>query len=434
MNTYFDYIFDVNYFRFTRDGLELDQILRGLDANNLKIEPSKVAENNKMVINESIRKSFIMSNQPIDITINYGLNGYHYASEKIDTLIKTVMPKYLHGARYNLFEPDDKSSLSVLEEKWDLLIYESGGFFSKHTDSKKFDNHYGTILLLPPKSLNNYKGGELILFDGSVEHIIEPNPVKWKLVGFPVNVYHELRPVISGRRLVFKNKLLIPEYIYNLYRSDTNHRIDTDLSTDDIVDKSILLDRLYEVEVDIDEHNDKIEKYTQKIANTKKNLATLSAEQTEILYQINDGCEELMSEIDDSEINMHIIILKRRYTSTNPQDLIGIDRRLFYFLAKKLNLISINLVNYTIKSTIHTESDTDIDIDPNNHAYTQNIIDTITSSIPYISSRRHYQIHTQYRSNTDIPGKLEYITTKYNDDVYNIKYAVSVSAIVLMKA
>ena len=79
-----------------------------------------------------------------------------------------------------------------------LIIYEEGGHFSKHIDRKISDNMIGTIVV----SLNdNYTGGELIVENEKYEL----DKLSGVFIG--LNMYHEVKPVTSGCRiiLIFKS-------------------------------------------------------------------------------------------------------------------------------------------------------------------------------------------------------------------------------------
>jgi hypothetical protein len=57
---------------------------------------------------------------------------------------------------------------------WKMIKYENG-FFKKHTDHQGHPNHSGVDVLLPPKSLSSYKGGELVVYAQDGQKVISPH-------------------------------------------------------------------------------------------------------------------------------------------------------------------------------------------------------------------------------------------------------------------
>lgn len=96
-----------------------------------------------------------------------------------------------------------------------VLKYLPGCFFKLHTDTRKGLNHHLTVLILPVK---NYEGGELILHtnDGTVN--ITAGPSEWTLVMFRPDVPHEVTPVTSGVRYVFKTDFYSDTCLGNIDR------------------------------------------------------------------------------------------------------------------------------------------------------------------------------------------------------------------------
>lgn len=97
-----------------------------------------------------------------------------------------------------------------------VLKYLPGCFFKLHTDTRKGLNHHLTVLIFPP--VKNYEGGELILHtnDGSVN--ITADPSEWTLVMFRPDVPHEVTPVTSGVRYVFKTDFYSDTCLGNIDR------------------------------------------------------------------------------------------------------------------------------------------------------------------------------------------------------------------------
>ena len=92
--------------------------------------------------------------------------------------------------------------ISLNHNEWELLAYEEGGFFNKHTDRKRSLHHKYTALLYLPSS---YTGGEMIIYgDYHQINFIFENIDKPVLLIFDINMPHESLPVTSGIKFLFK--------------------------------------------------------------------------------------------------------------------------------------------------------------------------------------------------------------------------------------
>jgi predicted 2-oxoglutarate/Fe(II)-dependent dioxygenase YbiX len=110
---------------------------------------------------------------------------------------------------------------------FELIKYEAGGVFQKHTDTFRGGNHKDEpylhthmILLYPPGTVTTYTGGDLIIYGGcgcecgcenGEMRITSDTLDNWTFVIFSQQTAHEVTPVISGERFVFKAAL----YTYN---------------------------------------------------------------------------------------------------------------------------------------------------------------------------------------------------------------------------
>ena len=99
-----------------------------------------------------------------------------------------------------------------------LLKYKVGDFFLNHKDTKinsDAGSHEYTCLIFCPYSNENLEGGNLIfknpdeLYEIKFNPSIETNKNNFVMIIFDVNMYHEVEPIISGMRLVFKKPLFI---------------------------------------------------------------------------------------------------------------------------------------------------------------------------------------------------------------------------------
>ena len=91
----------------------------------------------------------------------------------------------------------------------EIVVYKEGGYFTKHMDTilkhddENIDLLYNyTLLLIPP---NDYKGGELIIYDkNNSEIVIECDKYEWKWVIFHKHIQHECKPILQGFKIIFK--------------------------------------------------------------------------------------------------------------------------------------------------------------------------------------------------------------------------------------
>jgi hypothetical protein len=92
-------------------------------------------------------------------------------------------------------------------DKYSVIEYGPGGFFSEHQDKKQKKNHTATLLIFPPAvGPLEHTGGELILDRGRFRFNSSSN-LKWTFVAFHTELPHECTRVLSGRRVVFKTEL-----------------------------------------------------------------------------------------------------------------------------------------------------------------------------------------------------------------------------------
>jgi len=95
--------------------------------------------------------------------------------------------------------------------RYSVVEYGPGGFFSEHQDKKHKRTHCATLLIFPPAIGNlEHTGGELILDRGRFRFNSSSNR-EWTFIAFHTELPHECKPVLSGRRVVFKTELYSPK-------------------------------------------------------------------------------------------------------------------------------------------------------------------------------------------------------------------------------
>ena len=141
---------------------------------------------------------------------------------------------WTHKLKFTLYLPDHVTQFfeqnNILYEKnngnccdsFSLLKYETGDFFLNHRDTDLTDAlddivHKYTCLIFCPYGEDNdiLEGGELILkhpdglYEIKFDPSVETNKNRFVMVIFSIDMYHEVLPVISGSRYVFKKPLFV---------------------------------------------------------------------------------------------------------------------------------------------------------------------------------------------------------------------------------
>ena len=124
-----------------------------------------------------------------------------------------------------------------------LVLYEEGGFFLKHQDSEKEKGHFATFLVHLPAV---HQGGNLELQFKEMKRTIQTDS-KCKLFSYTcffTDVFHEIKPVTSGRRLVLA---------FNLVRKDGKKMkpVDTGLVQESLTQALVRMILIYFVKASI---------------------------------------------------------------------------------------------------------------------------------------------------------------------------------------
>lgn len=116
----------------------------------------------------------------------------------------------VHKNKFKInFNVDNLPYGTRINQDWELLLYNEGGFFNKHRDRQLNPNHKYTALLYPKST---HTGGELVLEDDISTTLIESSKIlNWTLVIFPIDLQHESLQVKSGIKYVFKSSIFIDE-------------------------------------------------------------------------------------------------------------------------------------------------------------------------------------------------------------------------------
>jgi hypothetical protein len=180
--------------------------------NDLTFRHSNFKRNEEHITFETILNE--IKNTFVDCKINTG------TEYKVDDTFRKGQQDWSYNYCAN-FDLDFVNNIHRSYPKWVicpsrflLLKYDIGGFFKKHCDhcqgiresnGKKF-KHVATILIIPPMFLHEHTGGELNLFlDNKTETISATN--EWTIIIFKLGIVHEVLPLTSGIRYVFKGEI-----------------------------------------------------------------------------------------------------------------------------------------------------------------------------------------------------------------------------------
>ena len=106
-----------------------------------------------------------------------------------------------------LLDEDDVLPHWMAAAKYDVIEYNTGGFFKEHQDKQIKSTHYGTLLIFPPAvGPFAHTGGDLILDKGRFIFSSSKNK-QWTFIAFHTHLPHECLEVLSGKRVVLKTEL-----------------------------------------------------------------------------------------------------------------------------------------------------------------------------------------------------------------------------------
>lgn len=137
---------------------------------------------------------------------------------------------------YNKNNIQYKKDSDKVYDDFSLLKYESGDFFKYHLDTNLTDystdyTHEYTCLIFCP--YDKYTGGELIfshpnkLYETKFNPSIITNDMNWIAIIFSIDMAHEVLPIISGIRYVFKKHLFVKDAEKAKKRRDLQNVVDT---------------------------------------------------------------------------------------------------------------------------------------------------------------------------------------------------------------
>lgn len=379
----------------------------------LKYEEDTVGsfESNIDNINKNIRNSY-------SCTQNIGLSNLKI-SEENQKEIKKVLP--IHIREFDFISEcqwDERENY----KKWTLHKYLKGSKFSKHVDGSSSPLHYGTLLLLPPKDLYHFEGGNLIFYDEDKKYIIKHDQSRWKLVFFPINVLHEVEEVTNGTRYVLKTKLILPNIFRNILScKEYNQSIDVSNNKENLTFKKTLESEIKHLELEL---------------SKKKNLLEL------LNNPLSDKLHEVVQKVIINESKTALIILDKFYRDKDPKFLIGQDGIIFNQLIKSFPNCSIRLINLFTTRNCGDGSNYEPDdyLSLNLQSMEEHILpeynldlDMSTCYKDILYKNKDKNIFYAYMTKEYTPGEFIHMRSDYNDSSYDKLQDQCISLIYLIK-
>lgn len=272
-------------------------------------------------VDTHIRNSY-KGKEPVIITFNY--------KDKSKVSLNKIFPDFRFEYPYNFTEEGDYI-------KWEAIRYPTGGFFAKHIDGQEDKNHYGTAIILPPThydllkgELNKtpvYTGGELILEDS----IITADKSLWKIVLLTIDTPHELKPVLSGERIIFKTKL---KYTINMkYLMDAkiyNQPAESNF-------KNLIHD--------IDTKINSLKKEILELEEERESIITGDFHENKFIKEIKNDKGKEKNYYQNGWKNQFIVLLENHYQVPIPDNFNEDDKYTFNLILKQFPDATIRVIN-----------------------------------------------------------------------------------------
>lgn len=304
-----------------------------------------------------------------------------------------------------------------------VLRYLPGCFFKCHTDTRKGLDHQLTVLIFPP--LKNYEGGELILHtnDGDVNVEEHRNPTEWTMVLFRPDVPHEVTPLKSGVRYVFKTAFYSDEYIGNVDKIVSSKLLDgkklkknLESYVRDFNCDQYRTDRTYGCESE-----DSDSSYESKVKDAfrvkLKKLLQTSLDKSLNTVPTNDS-------IFTTTSKRGIYVMTRLYPgAVDETDLIGSHRQIYLDLKEKYRLVKLLTATFTRNVGEVTSLKSIIKISHSLREWGC----LIKLNDEYFYSEEYFDIF--YESSPFGPHKFQ---TEYNDSTYDLETTVYTTIIIFM--
>lgn len=402
-NNYNYYYYNLNdeniFWRHCRVGYnKMNKLMDDVRKSQYAISIKDYYDNKKLMDLKKYNLKFVGN---FEINFCFGIENLREL-EKIKDEFSKINEFYGNSIQDNDFD-------SILYN-WKLLKYEEGGKFDEHIDGIKNERHMGTMILLPPKKLSNYKGGELVLFDDDKKIEISNDENKWIFVYIPTNMKHKVNQVLEGTRFSYTKEFIIKEKYYNLMNSIIIN--DFDVFDENKMKKDFI--------------KNKIDKYEEEIVKIRNNINALK--------EIKDIDKyEIPSDFFPFNCYQNFIVVFENYIESNKIEDIDYED---YLKIKKFSEVNkdfeLKFMNVMAK----------INIDDNNNYETLDYdeLDERIEVYEYNSDEGHINISVngfKYYNviyfGKKLPGIAVTNHQEYNDEYYELESNRKVSVVLFKK-
>lgn len=280
---------------------------------------SKTGEN---TVDPTIRNSF-KGESPVIITFEYSENKHKIS-------LDSFFPDFKFEYKYVFTEDGDYI-------RWEAIRYQTDGFFARHIDGQKDPSHYGTAIILPPTNYNLFKmeltsepaytGGELVIEDTA----ITADESKWKIVIFTIDTPHELKPVLSGERIIFKTEMY--------YTLDMKYLMEAKIYNQPVEFNSKDLIQ------DIDTKIKTLKKELLELEEERESIITGDLHENNFIKDIKNDKNKKGNYYQKSWTNQFIVLLENHYKVPTPDNFNEGDKYTFNLLLKHFPDATIRIMN-----------------------------------------------------------------------------------------
>ena len=129
--------------------------------------------------------------------INAGIGKDNTKSEGRSTKVTFIDNAFTKSYIYELVTHNFKNYIIKEAEDLQFATYTKGDFYGLHKDANETNSRILSVTVQLSKS-SEYKGGNLVFNNYPVRNLMERR--QGTVIIFPSNLYHEVEPVIKGKR------------------------------------------------------------------------------------------------------------------------------------------------------------------------------------------------------------------------------------------
>jgi predicted 2-oxoglutarate/Fe(II)-dependent dioxygenase YbiX len=129
--------------------------------------------------------------------ISAGIGKNNTASKGRSTKVTFINNAFVKSYIYELVTHNFKNYIIKEAEDLQFATYTKGDFYGLHKDANETNSRILSVTVQLSKS-SEYKGGNLVFNNYPVRNLMERR--QGTVIIFPSNLYHEVEPVIKGKR------------------------------------------------------------------------------------------------------------------------------------------------------------------------------------------------------------------------------------------